>query len=181
VQFVHVSCFEDRSKNISGLLRAISTLAKKRDDFQCRLVGVGEDFEALSRQAEEMGIKDRFVLFSGFLEGDSLVQAISSADFMVISSHYENLPVVTGEAFSCGIPVVSTDVGDVRQMLGSNCGIITPIEDSDSIVESLVQLIKNPELRKQYGDASRSHAFSTFCLDTMKSKFIGLVEKQLNL
>lgn len=141
VQFVHVSCFEDRSKNISGLLRAISTLAKKRNDFQCRLVGVGEDFEALSRQAEEMGIKDRFVLFSGLLEGDSLVQAINKADFMVLSSHHENLPVVIGEAFSCGIPVVSTDVGGISEIITEQNGLLVKARDEQSLLDGIEYML----------------------------------------
>jgi glycosyltransferase involved in cell wall biosynthesis len=137
VQFVHVSCFEDRSKNISGLLRVVAALAERRKDFRCLLVGVGEDFEALSMKAEELGIKDRYVFFSGLLEGDSLVHAISTACFMVITSHYENLPVVIGEAFSCGIPVLSTNVGGISEIIAEHNGRLVKARDDQALLEGI--------------------------------------------
>ncbi len=141
VQFIHVSCFEDRSKNISGLLRVISVLAEKRKDFRCLLVGEGEDFESLSRQAETLGIKDRFVFFAGLLEGDALVRAISSSGFMVITSHYENLPVVIGEAFSCGVPLLSTDVGGISEIVSEHNGYLVRARDDQALLKGIEYML----------------------------------------
>jgi len=141
VQFVHVSCFEDRSKNISGLLRVISVLAEKRTDFRCLLVGKGEDFEPLSRQAEALGIKDRFVFFTGLLEGEALVHAISDSGFMIITSHFENLPVVIGEAFSCGVPVLSTDVGGISEIVSEHSGRLVKARDDQALLEGISYML----------------------------------------
>ncbi len=46
-RFIHISCFEDRSKNISGLLRTIGKLAKLRNDFECIMVGEGIDLQKM--------------------------------------------------------------------------------------------------------------------------------------
>ncbi|HNS18023.1 MAG TPA: glycosyltransferase [Bacteroidales bacterium] len=140
-QFVHVSCFEDRSKNILGLLRVIFSLSKKRNDFQCRLVGVGEDFEMLREQAQQCGFLNSHVVFTGLLEGDRLVKAINTADFMVISSHYENLPVVIGEAFSCGIPVLSTDVGGISEIITNENGYLVKARDDQSLSEGIEYML----------------------------------------
>lgn len=178
VQFVHVSCFEDRSKNISGLLRVIVALSGKRQDFRCRLVGVGEDFEALSVMAVEMGIKDHFVIFSGLLEGDSLVDAISTADFMVITSHYENLPVVIGEAFSCGIPVLSTDVGGISEIISEHTGRLVKARDDKALLEGIEHMLDHFHEYEQ--KAIRDFAIQNFgkqaVTDTLKSIYMNALQ-----
>lgn len=179
VQFVHVSCFEDRSKNISGLLRVISILAEKRKDFRCLLVGVGEDFEALTGKAEDMGIKDRFVFFSGLLEGDALVHAINTADFMVIPSHYENLPVVIGEAFSCGIPVLATDVGGISEIISERNGRLVKARNDQALLEGIDYMLDHcHEYEKQVIRDFAVQKFSKQTVtDTLRSIYLHALQK----
>ncbi len=177
IQFVHVSCFEDKSKNISGLLRAISILSNKRTDFQCRLVGVGEDFQMLSKQASGMGIDNSFVVFTGLLEGDDLVQAINTADFMVISSHYENLPVVIGEAFSCGIPVLSTDVGGISEIITKDNGHLVKAHDDQSLSDGIAYMLDHYQLFDS--GMIRSHAKRLFSGEAVVSALRSLYRDAL--
>lgn len=154
-KFIHVSCFEDRSKNISGLLRAIFHLGEKRSDFSCRLIGTGEDFDRMVRLAEDMKIKDRLAFFTGLLEGDDLVEAFQDASFMVITSHYENLPVVIGEAFACGLPVMATAVGGIPEVLNQKNGLLVPPGDDERIIQGLDYMLDHyhtfnrAEIRKE--------------------------------
>ena len=101
--FIHVSCFEDKSKNISGLLRVIKSLSMERSDFKFKLVGEGMDFEALKKYAREIGLGTIVIEFTGLLEGKALIKEMAEADLMVIFSNYENLPVVINESFVLGV------------------------------------------------------------------------------
>ena len=56
---LHVSCFEDKSKNISGMLRVVSSLSKKRSDFVLKLVGDGMDFQAMKDYAKRLEIPEK--------------------------------------------------------------------------------------------------------------------------
>jgi glycosyltransferase involved in cell wall biosynthesis len=134
---VHVSCFEDRSKNISGLLRVTGRLTKERNDFRVVFVGEGADYERMTELAGQTGLKDRVVFFAGLLEGEALVHNLQAADFMVISSHYENLPVVISEAFACGLPVLSTDVGGIAEILTKDRGKLVPPGDDGALLDGL--------------------------------------------
>jgi len=130
---VHISCFEDKSKNISGLLKVIRQLSLKRNDFECFLVGDGPDLMEMKKLAKDLEILDKFVFFSGLKEQDDLVEVISKADFLVLSSHYETFGSVVIESLACGIPVLATDVGIVSEVLDESNGLIVPPGDEKAL------------------------------------------------
>ncbi len=136
-RFIHISCFEDRSKNISGLLRTICELAKLRNDFECVMVGEGIDLEKMKTLAIELGLPETIVQFTGLLEGADVVAAYQSADFMVMFSNYENMPVVISESFSCGIPVVASAVGGISEYINIDNGRLVPAGDEAALLESI--------------------------------------------
>ena len=121
---IHVSCFEDKSKNISGLLRAVTAIAKIRSDFKTVLVGEGQDLDRMKQYAKELQIPEKQLTFTGLLTGDSLVEQMNSADFLLVTSHYENLPVVIIESFVLGVPVISTRVGGIAEVIDSQNGVL---------------------------------------------------------
>jgi glycosyltransferase involved in cell wall biosynthesis len=120
--FVHVSCFEDKSKNISGLLNVILALFKKRNDFVFKLVGDGMDFKFLKKYAADLGLDNKTIEFTGLLEGEELVKQMALADLMVVFSNYENFPVVINESFALGIPVIATRVGGIPEFVNQQNG-----------------------------------------------------------
>jgi glycosyltransferase involved in cell wall biosynthesis len=132
-RFIHISCFEDRSKNISGLLRAISKLAKLRDDFECIMVGEGIDLEKMKSLSAELGLSESQVRFTGLLEGAKVVEAYQSADFMVMFSNYENMPVVISESLSCGLPVIATAVGGIPEYINEANGKLVSAGDEAAL------------------------------------------------
>jgi glycosyltransferase involved in cell wall biosynthesis len=140
-RFLHISCFEDRSKNISGLLRAISKLAKLRDDFECILVGEGIDLEKMKSLSAELGLSESQVRFTGLLEGAKVVEAYQSADFMVMFSNYENMPVVISETLSCGLPVVATSVGGIPEYINHTNGKLVAAHDEVALLEAIIFML----------------------------------------
>jgi len=140
-QFVHISCFEDRSKNISGLLRAIAQLSANRDDFECRLIGEGEDLKRMQKYADEIGLLGKTVYFNGLLEGRNLATAVREATFLVLFSNYENMPVVINEAFASGIPVVATRVGGIVEHVDESKGKLVDAGDEQGLALALSQML----------------------------------------
>ena len=136
-RFIHISCFEDRSKNISGLLRTISKLALLRNDFECIMVGEGIDLEKMKDLAADLGLNDTLVRFTGLLENENLVDAYQNADFMVMFSNYENMPVVISESLSCGIPVLATSVGGIPEYINRDNGRLVAAGDETALLEAL--------------------------------------------
>lgn len=122
--FIHVSTFEDRAKNISGLLRTIKRLSEKHSDFELWLVGEGMDFDAMKNYAVELDIPKNQFRFYGLKQGKALVDLYQKADYLVLFSNFENIPVVINEAQACGLPVIATHVGGISEIINKKNGFL---------------------------------------------------------
>lgn len=134
---VHVSCFEDKSKNISGILRVVKRLSESRNDFHFTMVGDGMDFELLKSLSNDLRISNEIIEFTGLLEGNELVKVMKLADALLIFSNYENFPVVINESFSLGIPVIATRVGGIPENVNSENGILINPGDEDTLFQKI--------------------------------------------
>jgi glycosyltransferase involved in cell wall biosynthesis len=136
-RFIHISCFEDRPKNISGFLNVVKDLSVKRSDFECFLIGDGPEFDLWKNRADELGLLGKTVFFTGLKEQKELVKEIQAADFMVLSSNFETFGTVVIECLSCGIPVVATDVGIVPEVINETNGIMIPARDENALRDAI--------------------------------------------
>ncbi len=141
-KIVHISCFEDKSKNISGLLQAALLLKEKRSDFKLHLVGTGMDIEFIRKKAMNLGI-DSFVVFHGMLENENLAEVLKSATFSVLSSNYETFAIVVFESLACGVPVVSTDVAGLGKIITPEMGITVPAGNIEALARALETMLEN--------------------------------------
>ncbi|MBQ8222245.1 MAG: glycosyltransferase [Bacteroidales bacterium] len=145
-KIIHISCFEDKSKNISGLLESLKIVEERGIDFQCTLIGDGMDFDMMMMKAEELHLINK-VCFTGLLEGQKLADELASGDFLVLSSNYENMPVVILEALASGLPVVSTNVGGIKEMIDETKGILVEPRNKEALAEAIIKMI---ETHKNY-------------------------------
>jgi glycosyltransferase involved in cell wall biosynthesis len=138
---VHISCFEDKSKNISGFLDVVKELSGKRNDFQCLMVGEGVDWDSMKAYAQTLGIIDTFVCFTGLKTGIELAKIFDNADFTVVSSRYETFGTVVIESLVCGIPVVATRVGVAPAVINDKNGLLIPPGDKNALVNALNRML----------------------------------------
>jgi glycosyltransferase involved in cell wall biosynthesis len=74
----------------------------------------------------------------------------------VLGSHIEGTPNVVAEALSAGVPVLSTDVGDVDQLVGHGSeGFLTAPDDPSAFAKHLLELLADPPLRRSMGERGR--------------------------
>ncbi|HPM93730.1 MAG TPA: glycosyltransferase [Bacteroidales bacterium] len=148
--FIHVSCFEDRQKNISGILRVLKRLSETRDDWECVMIGEGIHLERLIDYAKELEIEGKFVRFTGLKENGELAELMAKTGFQVMFSRFENLPVVILESYACGVPVLSTDVGGIKEHLTDDLGILIRSEDEEEL------FLKLNEMLDRYGSFDKN-------------------------
>ena len=132
---LHVSSMNDDQKNITGLLKAFSPLFKANPALTATFVG-GEQarLDGYRSWVEEQGLEGRIV-FTGPLGTDDVVKHMQTHDVLVLNSRRENFPCVIAEAWACGIPVMSTDVGGIREHLPpglSARGFLLPAEAGET-------------------------------------------------
>jgi glycosyltransferase involved in cell wall biosynthesis len=128
---LHVSSMNDDQKNITGLLEALFPLFQANPSLKATFVG-GEQARLDGHRAwvEAQGLEGRIV-FTGPLGTDEVVKHMQTHDVLVLNSRRENFPCVIAEAWACGIPVMSTDVGGIREHLPpglSERGFLLPAE-----------------------------------------------------
>ena len=112
---LHVSCFDERAKNVKGLLRAAKMLSERRRDWQLVLVGTGVDYKEVRAFARELDIPDGLLRWTGELTPVEVADEMHRADALVLSSRYETYGVVLAEAAAAGLPVLSTPVGIAQE------------------------------------------------------------------
>ncbi len=143
-------------KNIPRLVRAFATLPA---NTQLVVVGEGPEREVIVAEARRNGVSDR-VTMPGFLPHPH--QYLGLFDIFALSSDSEQFPISVAEAMASGLPVVSTDVGDVRAMLpAANQDFVTPLGDDSAFANALSHLEADVGLRRSIGAANRTHAAKT--------------------
>lgn len=138
-------------KDHSNLLSALSIVRKYNQNFTVLLVGAGLAIDNISLVAEI----DRYGLLSNIklLGQRSDIPAImSSLDLHILSSSSEAFPNVLAEAMACGVPCISTNVGDAAYIIGDT-GWIVPPRDSIALAGAIVSAVN--ELTNQEGWHSR--------------------------
>jgi glycosyltransferase involved in cell wall biosynthesis len=143
---VHLSCFTDKQKNISGILRVMKQLSMQREDFFLKLIGYGEDFDEMKALSDKMGLTGKFIEFTGLKENEALVELLATSDLMIMFSNYENLPVVILESYACGVPVISTRVGGIHEHLNENLGRLVEMQNEQQFLQALNDFLDQPGL-----------------------------------
>jgi glycosyltransferase involved in cell wall biosynthesis len=143
-------------KNVQRLIRAFSMLNGL--DAQLCIVGNGPMREECVRVARVHGVTSR-AEFVG--HADNTSNWYRQFDLFALPSDDEQMPLAILEAMAHGLPVVATDVGDVRRMLPSpQRAFVVPIgpETDSAMARALAELLRSEQLRQLLGKANREHA-----------------------
>lgn len=133
-------------KNHPLLIEAAAKILRTRQDTMFLLVGDGPLQEAVARDVERRGLAGRVRLLGRVPQAKRLVAA---TDLLVLSSHYEGLPVVIMEALAAGVPVVSTAVGGVPDLIISGWnGILTEPGSSAALADGILHAM-DPEVHRR--------------------------------
>jgi glycosyltransferase involved in cell wall biosynthesis len=138
------------------------------------IVGEGPLGKALEGHSRNAGVEDRVIFAGGRDDARALVGA---ADALVVSSHWEGLPLVALEALAAGTPLVATAVRGLRELVtnNENCLLVHP-GDARALAEALVRLLADPALRQKLSAAGLVLA-SSYSEEAMVTRFLELYER----
>lgn len=139
-------------KNLSRLLRAVAVM---RVPARLVIVGGGPEREMLTALAAELGIAER-VDFAG--HQTDTAPFYRDFDIFALSSDTEQMPLSVLEAMGVGLPVVSTDVGDVAGMIAAENRPFVVAQDPRHLADALERLAENGPLRESVGALNRQKA-----------------------
>jgi glycosyltransferase involved in cell wall biosynthesis len=153
-------------KNLPRLVRAVAAAGP---NVRLAIVGDGPERSAIMAEAERLGIADR-VMMPGVLRDPA--RYIRLFDIFALSSDSEQYPIALLEAMTSAIPVVSTDVGDVKNIVArENRPFIVPRTDEASLAQAIRELANDAGLREKLGSANRALACALYDEETMFARY----------
>jgi teichuronic acid biosynthesis glycosyltransferase TuaC len=124
---------------IDTLIETANIAVKKNPKIIFLVVGKGPDFNNVQLRIEQLGIEKNFRL-TGFVKDEDLPFYYNAADFFVLPSKSgEGLPLVALEAMACGLPVIATNVGGIREILMKDYGKLVPPNNPELLAKAILE------------------------------------------
>jgi glycosyltransferase involved in cell wall biosynthesis len=161
------------AKDHANFLRAAAALSKDCPEVHFVLSGRGVQHgnDALRETIARLGLGNRVHLLG---ERQDVARLMASFDIVVSSSAQEGFPNVIGEAMSCGVPCVVTDVGDSAKLVGPT-GLVVPPRNPDALAKAVRELINlGRNGRAKLGEAARERISENFLLSSVIAQYESL-------
>lgn len=143
-------------KGLPVLLEALRGL--DAPDLHLTVIGDGPDRAALEAQAEGLP-----VTFLGYRSQAEVATALARTDLFVLPSLAEGVPAVLMEALASGVPVVTTRIAGVPELVRDGVsGWLVPPGDADALRSAIAEALANPARRRRMGEAGRAHVTEAF-------------------
>lgn len=134
-------------KNQKFLIETVGELSKEIHDLRLIILGDGPLKAELSDYIREAGLNEIVELVGNV---ENIEDYYAKADIFALSSLYEGVPLVILEAMAAGLPIISTDVGGIKDILGDG-GILVPAGDKFAYKNALRNLISDKALMSKLG------------------------------
>lgn len=161
-----------KEKNHALLLRAVTPLLSS--SVHVVFVGDGPLFTALQDQAQGMP--------TAHLTGtrSDVADVLNAFDIFAMSSDTEGMPLVVLEAMATGLPIVSTNVGGIPNVVEeANTGFLVPAGDEVALRDRLARLVENRDLRRTFGQRAEKVANERYSATRMQREYLELYERVL--
>jgi glycosyltransferase involved in cell wall biosynthesis len=165
----------ERKKGHATLLRAFALVADEAPGLTLDLAGDGAERERLESLARELGLDGR-VRFHGSLPATAVRDLLQEADAFVLpamedpdgslqTGKLDGIPVALMEAMASGLPVVTTSVSGIPELVEDGAtGLVVAPEDPAAVAAAIRRLLTEPGLGAQLGRAGREHVTVRFNL-----------------
>ena len=154
-------------KQQSLLIKAFSELPQDlQDKAEIILVGDGPQKTSLECLIRERGLLNKVKLL-GQQDRERVWQLLQQAHIFAFLSLWEGFPRSILEAMSCGLAIVASDVGAVKEALSQGAGLVIAKNSKLALKQALIQLLKSPELIKKLGQTAKQRVTEYFSLEKM--------------
>ncbi|MBD1582150.1 glycosyltransferase [Pseudoalteromonas sp. S16_S37] len=146
-----------------GHVPLIEALEELPQDYHLAFAGRGSLNDTLQNLVNELGLQNRVHFLGGVHKMEVFYSAI---DVFSLFSEREGLPLSILEAMACGIPIVASDVGGIKEVLTNEQGYLLPLA-----LRAQLSITLKKATSLQRGDAIRAHALSIAQIKNMSSKY----------
>jgi colanic acid/amylovoran biosynthesis glycosyltransferase len=158
-------------KGFVDLLRACRLLMERGISFRCEIIGEGPLGEKLRGEIEKFGLQNCVALRGAELQW-GIREHLAAANVFVLPSivdadgGMDNLPTVIMEAMATGLPVISTTIGGIPEMVIENeTGFLVQPGDVNALARAIEKLINDRSLAQKFGQAGHERAQELFSIE----------------
>jgi glycosyltransferase involved in cell wall biosynthesis len=166
------------AKRQDVLLSAIEKVVELRPGVAWRLdlAGDGENLPRIAAKVREMGL-GKYVRLLGYLDEDALALWLRTLDIYLLASNGETLNTSLLQAMASQLPIVGSDVGGVRELIGADpaCGLLVANQDPCGFARAVLELVDDRAKASALALAGRNRCLATFTNGTMRLAYRRLI------
>ncbi len=158
-------------KGFANLIHTCGVLAQRGKSFRCEIIGEGPQENELRAQIDKLNLRNRLVLL-GAKPQREVRQHLAAASVFVLPSvldpegGMDNLPTVIMEAMATGLPVISTNIAGIPEMVVQNeTGFLVQPADPIALAKAIEDVIDDRLLAQRLGEAGRQRAQELFSIE----------------
>jgi len=140
-------------KNVDLLIRSFKLIKEKIQNSKLIIIGTGTDFDKLKR----MSVEDKDIIMTGFIPDEQLIDYLRAADLAVFPSRGENASFTIMEAMACRLPVISSDTGNAKKILGNDRGLVFENYTEEELAKNCIKILEDRQLAKEMGKKARKY------------------------
>ncbi len=169
-------------KGLFTLIESISAVVRSFPRVKLIISGKGQSNEMnkLVSHAKRLGVKDN-IIFTGYFPDSKLPKLYQAADVFAFSTFYENLPFAVLEALSSGLPVVTTNVGGIPEMIenGKNGFLVQPF-NSREMAQKILYFLEHPDVASEMAFLARKVIEKSFDWRLIVQKVLEVYDEALS-
>jgi len=161
-----------KTKGLEYLIQAIYIIKREflllTSNFLLIIIGEGEERKNLESLIAQMNLKNTVILAGRI---DNAAKLLRGFDIFCCSSVKEGFPYAILEAMSAGLPIVSTKVGGISDMISDNQnGLLAEAKNPQDLAKKIIEIINNPEFGQKLGAQAKMYVEEKFSFDKMVGK-----------
>jgi glycosyltransferase involved in cell wall biosynthesis len=161
-------------KGVDIFLHAAARVLSQLPDTKFVVAGDGPELAALESLIDRLGIRGSVRLLGRRTDMPSFY---ASLDVLASSSRTEGLPIGILEGMASRLPLVATPVGEIPTLIqDGRTGVLSPAENAESLADAIVELLRDPAKRTQFGAAARQLVEDRFSAARMTAEYLRLYE-----
>lgn len=129
-------------KGFDLLIAAFDKLKLPVDLWELNIIGGGEEHDNLQKQINKVGLQNNIHLL-GQKNKEEIVVLLSQCDVFVLPSRNENFSVAVLEALACGLPVIASICGGIRECIDDFNGLLFHVDDVDALADAIKYMFEH--------------------------------------
>lgn len=167
-----------KRKGVEDLIRATKLMVEEKNtNFEVSIAGTGVEEKKLMKQVHDNSL-EKYVVFRGWLNDKEKESLLENAQVMVLPSYNEGLPMSILEGMSYGLPIISTNVGDIPSVVSKENGFLYEPGNVEELRKFMETFCKMSEIHwKQMSQSSKDTIETNFSFETYVNEILNLYVK----